>query len=62
MPLLVLEAVLSLVGLSVGLTGLSVTLPLRTLGLAIFVSLSYRNATRSSGSEFGSAAPAPADA
>ncbi|RZH68854.1 TRAP transporter permease [Natrinema altunense] len=61
-PLLVLEAALSLVGVSVGLTGLSVTLPLRTLGLAILVSLSYRNATRSSGSELGTATPAPGDA
>ncbi|MFD1565310.1 TRAP transporter permease [Haloarchaeobius amylolyticus] len=61
-PLLVLEGVLALVGVSTGLTGLSATLLLRMLGLAILVSLSHRNYTRPSGSEFESAAPSPADA
>ncbi|WP_435551084.1 TRAP transporter permease [Natrinema sp. CGMCC1.2065] len=60
-PLLVLEGVLSLAGLSVGLTDLLVTLPIRALGLAILVSLSYRNSARASGAELGAATPTPND-
>ena len=61
-PLLVLEGALALAGVSVGLTGLSATLLLRVLGLAILVSLSHRNYTRLSGTDLESATPNPSEA
>ncbi|MGM0386913.1 MAG: TRAP transporter permease [Natrinema limicola] len=61
-PLLVLEGALALAGVPIGLTSLLATLLLRVLGLAILVSLSHRNYTRLSGSEFESATPTVGEA
>ncbi|MGQ3412844.1 TRAP transporter permease [Natrinema sp. LN54] len=56
-PLLIVEAVLSLAGVSIGLTGLTVTLLLRAVGLVILVGLSQRNRSRLPGSETDVSAP-----
>ncbi|SEW26511.1 TRAP transporter permease [Natrinema salifodinae] len=61
-PLLVVEGLLGLAGVSVGLASFGVTFPLRLAGLAILVSLSYRNYSRVSGAGSEPAAPTPGDA
>ncbi|WP_137291066.1 TRAP transporter permease [Natronorubrum halophilum] len=61
-PLLVCENALALVGMSVGLTGFSVTFPLRVIGLAILVALSYRNHSRLPSKSAETSTPAAGDA
>ncbi|ELZ22935.1 TRAP transporter 4TM/12TM fusion protein [Haloterrigena salina JCM 13891] len=61
-PLLVVEGALALAGLSVGLTGVWVTVSLRVLGLAILASLSYRNYSRLSDGSSDPATPTAGNA
>ncbi|WP_436346409.1 TRAP transporter permease [Natronorubrum sp. FCH18a] len=61
-PLLVCEGLLSLAGLSVGLTGFSMTFPLRVVGLAMLVTLSYRNNARLTGADSEPSPPTAGDA
>ncbi|ADB59013.1 TRAP transporter, 4TM/12TM fusion protein [Haloterrigena turkmenica DSM 5511] len=61
-PLLVVEGALALAGLSIGLTGLWVTVSLRLLGLAILASLSYRNYSRLPDEQSDPAAPTAGNA
>ena len=64
-PLLVLEGLLTVVGVSVGLTGFTETFALRLVGLAILLIMSYRNQSRArefEGEDPDVTTPAPGDA
>ncbi|WP_049924455.1 TRAP transporter permease [Halopiger djelfimassiliensis] len=58
-PLLVAEGLLSMAGVALGLTGFSMTFPLRLVGLALLVGLSYRNYSRPTAAESSPTTPRP---
>ncbi|WP_265109381.1 TRAP transporter permease [Halosolutus halophilus] len=63
-PLLIVEGILALFGVPSALTVTAITVPLRLVGLAILVSLSYRNRSRASideaDTDVGTAVPSDA--